>query len=104
LLLELGRRIEVDLAGQGDYVRVVREHFGLDVEVHVSPWVGAEWSLTAWQQRRTCLLLRHEDLELLFHERGARVVGGERQELSVGDGRPFEGVRDLRSHRELADS
>src|SRR5215212_1944437 len=40
LLLELGRRVQVDLAGQGDDVRVVRELFGLDVEVHVSPWVG----------------------------------------------------------------
>src|SRR6185295_532551 len=39
LLLELGRRVEVDLAGQGDDVRVVREFLGLDVEVHLSPWV-----------------------------------------------------------------
>ena len=34
LLLELGRRVEVDLAGERDDVRVGAELLGLDVEVH----------------------------------------------------------------------
>ena len=34
LLLELRRRVEVDLAGERDDVRVVAQLLGLDVEVH----------------------------------------------------------------------
>ena len=41
LLLELGRRVEVDLAGERDHVGVVGELFGLDVEVHLWPLTGA---------------------------------------------------------------
>src|SRR5579884_154430 len=43
LLLELGRRVEVDLAGERDHVGVVGQLLGLDVEVHVSPG-GLGWS------------------------------------------------------------
>src|SRR5262249_54858433 len=34
LLLELGRGVQVDLAGQRDHVRVAAQLLGLDVEVH----------------------------------------------------------------------
>src|SRR5262249_44697477 len=37
LLLELRRRVEVDLSGQRDDVHAVCELFGLDVEVHCLP-------------------------------------------------------------------
>src|SRR5256885_15158208 len=34
LLLELGRRVQVDLAGERDHIRLTAELLGLDVEVH----------------------------------------------------------------------
>src|SRR5262249_51254821 len=37
LLLELGRRVEVDLAGERDDICVAAELLGLDVEVHADP-------------------------------------------------------------------
>src|SRR5205814_363231 len=37
LLLELRRRVEVDLARQRDHVRVVAQLLRLDVEIHISP-------------------------------------------------------------------
>src|SRR5215203_4389510 len=45
--------------------------------------VRSRWSLTAWQQRGTCFLLRHENLELLLDERSIRVVRREQREVLV---------------------
>src|SRR4029450_7095643 len=61
----------------------------------------SRWSLTARHQRRTCLLLRLEELELLLHERRARVGGSEGEELLVGGDRRRDVVRALRGDAEL---
>src|ERR1044072_9002821 len=62
---------------------------------------SSRWSLTARQQRGTCLLLRDEDLQLLLHEWSACVIGGEREELPVRRDRRLDVVGALRSDAEL---
>src|SRR6266496_1555450 len=46
LLLELRRRVEIDLARKRDHVCVVAQLLGLDVEVHASPRLAVARSLT----------------------------------------------------------
>src|SRR5262249_22507360 len=54
LLLELRSRVEIDLAGQGDHVRVVGDLLGLDVEVHSSPMInGGRTAARESTSRRT---------------------------------------------------
>src|SRR6266540_3771631 len=48
LLLELRRRVEIDLAGERDHIRVVSQLLCLDVEVHSHP----EVALAASSRRR----------------------------------------------------
>src|SRR5438477_1880696 len=42
LLFELGRRVQVDLAGERDHVGIVSQLFCLDVEVHLPPVVAPD--------------------------------------------------------------
>src|SRR5207244_5565984 len=45
LLLELGRGVQIDLAGERDHVGVVSQLFRLDVEVHRPPGVSVRGPL-----------------------------------------------------------
>src|SRR5215208_4381395 len=87
LLFELRRRVEVDLAPEGDHVRLAFQLLGLDVEVH------RRRSLTACPCPRLLelwldLLLRLQDLNLLLDRGDVGVVRRELHESLVGlDGR-----------------